>query len=527
MSEPADGGAPKSTEAPLVHPVSAHTDRPRSLSKSKLLAFRQCERRLWLEVHRVDLKMDSASAQARFNVGHEVGDLARQQYDPERRGVLIDAQVEGFASALQRTGSLLESNQPIFEAGFAAAGAIAFADVMVPVDVDGQRIWRMVEVKSSTGVKDYHRDDVAVQAYAARNAGLSLASIALAHVDSSWVYPGEGNYDGLLKEVDLTAEALAKAAEVQTWIHDAQAVVREPTEPKRATGAHCRSPFECGFIDYCGASEPQAEFPVAWLPRVQAKALKAHLAQPGVIDMRDVPDRLLNATQLRVKTQTVQGAAWFDSAGATKALKKHQSTLYFLDFETIQFAVPIWAGTKPYQQIPFQFSMHRLQPGGSLEHREFLDVSGGDPSAAFVRALVEACGTSGAVFVYNAGFEKGRMKELAVRFPSFKPALEGLANRVVDLLPVAQAYFYDPSQQGSWSIKKVLPAVVPELRYDALDGVQDGTAAMNAYAEAISPATTAERKDEVGKQLLAYCALDTYAMVRLWQVFAGRLDLQL
>jgi len=525
MTDTADLNALKATEAPSTN--RPRSDSTRSLSKSKLLAFRQCERRLWLEVHHPEWRSHSARAQARFNVGHQVGDLARQQYDPAGCGALIDAQVEGFASALQRTGSLLESSQPIFEAGFAAAGAIAFADVMLPVDVAGQRMWHMVEVKSSTSVKDYHRDDVAIQAHVARSAGVPLASISLAHIDSTWVYPGDGNYQGLLKEQDLSADAFARGVEVQTWIDAATTVVRLRTEPQRSTGAHCQSPFECGFLDHCRATEPIAEFPVAWLPRVQTKVLKAHLAQPGVIDMRDVPDDLLNTKQRRVKTQTLQGTAWFDKAGAAKALHKYEAPLYFLDFETIQFAVPVWAGTCPYQQIPFQFSTHCLLADGSLEHREFLDLSGGDPSEAFVRALLDACDTTGPVLVYNAGFEKARMKELAARFPSAKAGLQALAARVVDLLPIAAAHYYDPSQQGSWSIKKVLPAVVPELRYDALDGVQDGGAAMNAYLEAISPTTTAERKAEIGTQLLAYCGLDTYAMVRLWQVFAGRQDLRL
>lgn len=498
-----------------------------SLSKSKLLAFKQCERRLWLEVHRRELCTDSADAQARFAAGHRVGDLARRRYDTQGRGVLIDAQAEGFAPALQRSTALLASAQPLFEAGFAAVGAIAFADVMLPVAVNSRPMWRMVEVKSSTRIKDYHRDDVAIQAHVARSAGVPLASISVAHVDSSWTYQGGGDYDGLLREQDLTSEAFARGPEVERWIRDAQAVVAAPTEPQRSTGEHCTSPFECGYRAHCDAGTPQAEFPVGWLPRIQSKALKAHLAQPAVSDMRQVPDDLLNANQRRVKTQTLAGSAWFDAARASRALKPHGAPMCFLDFETIQFVVPIWPGTRPYQQIPFQFSLHRLLPDGRLEHEEFLELSGADPSGAFVAALVKACGTEGAVFVYNAGFEKARMKELGQRFPNWRPALQSIAARVVDLLPIAQAHYYHPSQEGSWSIKKVLPAVVPELRYDALDGVQDGGAAMNAYLEATCAATLAERKAEIGRQLLAYCRLDTYAMVRLWQVFAGRHELQL
>lgn len=153
----------------------------RPLSKSKLLAFRQCPKRLWLEMHQPALRQDSGTTQASFAAGHQVGDIARQIYDPQRRGQLIDPQAEGFDAAFARTRSLLQTAQPIFEAGFRAEGALAFADVLLPV---GKSKWRMVEVKSSTSVKDYHRDDAAVQSFLARASGVALQSIALAHIDN-------------------------------------------------------------------------------------------------------------------------------------------------------------------------------------------------------------------------------------------------------------------------------------------------------------------------------------------------------
>ena len=182
----------------------------RNLSKSKLIAYRQCPKRGWLEVHRPELREDSDATQASFAVGNTVGDIAHQLYDQDGTGVLLDAQRDGFDVTFKRSLELLASDQPIFEAGYSANGALAFADVMMPDIVDGKRVWRMVEVKSSTGVKDYHRDDVAVQSYIARNAGVPLASVTLAHINSSWVYPGEGDYRGLLEENDLTAEAFAR-----------------------------------------------------------------------------------------------------------------------------------------------------------------------------------------------------------------------------------------------------------------------------------------------------------------------------
>jgi hypothetical protein len=497
----------------------------RNLSKSKLLAFLQCPKRLWLELRRPDLLQVSTATQASFEAGHQVGEIARQLYDPDGKGQLIDAQVEGFDAAFARSKALLASSQPIFEAGFAAGGALAFADVMMPMQEGGKLAWRLVEVKSSTSVKDYHRDDVAVQAYVAKSAGVPLVSLALAHIDSSWVYPGGEDYRGLLVEADLSGEVFARGSEVETWIADAQAIAAGDAEPAIRTGRHCGKPFECGFLAYCQSQEPQAEHPVGWLPRIQAKALKALIEKDGVIDMSGVPDELLNERQRRVKACTLSGAAWFDAPNAAADLAPHSLPAYFIDFETIQFVVPIWKGTRPYQQIPFQFSVHYLSGSGELDHRSFIELGGNDPSEKFAESLIAACGASGPVFVYNAGFETARIRELGDRFPRLKPALLAINGRVVDLLRIAEQRYYHPSQQGSWSIKKVLPAVAPDLRYDALDGVQDGSMAMNAFHEAIAAGTTTARKVEIERQLVQYCGLDTYAMVRLWKFFAGRDDL--
>ncbi len=497
----------------------------RTFSKSKLLALRQCRKRLWLEIHRPELREDSAATQASFQVGHQVGDIAQRIYDPQGLGALIDVQSEGFDRAFERSAELLHATQPIFEAGFSANGAMAFADVMLPEQQEGQLVWRIVEVKSSTSVKDYHRDDVAVQAFVAQSAGVALQSIALAHIDSSWTYPGNGDYSGLLRENDFTAEAFSRTAEVKAWIAQAQLVSASPAEPAIETGAHCKTPFACGFYDYCSRDAPKAQYPVYWLPYIGAKALT--LAEQGLIDLRNVPDDLLTPKQQRVKTHTLKNTVFFDAVGAAADLVMHTLPACFLDFETIRFAVPIWKGTRPYQQNTFQFSLHTLTASGQLEHTEFLDISGNDPSEPFARALIAACGEQGPVYVYNAGFETARMRELAIRHPQLSAALLAINARVVDLLPIARDRYYHPSQQGSWSIKKVLPAVVPELRYDALDGVQDGGMAMEAFLEAIHPDTRAERKNQIEQQLLAYCKLDTYAMVRLWQVFAGRTKLKL
>lgn len=187
--------------------------------------------------------------------------------------------------------------------------------------------------------------------------------------------------------------------------------------------------------------------------------------------------------------------------------------------------LPIWQGTRPYQQIPFQFSRHRLSATGELDHSEFLDLSGDDPSKPLADALIDAFDQVGPVFVYNASFESARITELADRFPELSHQLLGINERIIDLLPIARRYYYHPSQCGSWALKWVLPTIVPDIGYDELTGVHDGSMAMSAYLEGIHPQTAPARKDEIRRQLLDYCGLDTYALVRLWQHFAGRKDL--
>lgn len=493
----------------------------RTLSKSKLIAYRQCAKRLWLEVHRPDLRADSSATEASFAVGNQIGEIARQIYDPKNKGTVIDPFTDGFDSGFSLTQELLKSSRPIFEAGFKSEGALAFADVLLPVRRGGQRAWRMVEVKSSTSVKDYHHDDVAIQAWVARSSGLNLASISLARIDSTWTYSGGGDYKGLLVEEDLTSTALPRSVEVKEWLTSAQKVVSKRKEPGIGTGKHCSSPHACGFIDYCKSQEPQAEFPIEWLPRTGAGRLGKFIEKHRVLDMRDVDDSMLNEQQKRVKQATISGKTFFDSAAARENLSAYKLPAYFMDFETIQFPIPIWKGTRPYEQIPFQFSIHRLSRTGKLEQEAFLDLSGKDPSKAFAQALIAACGERGPIFVYNAGFEKSRILEMAARFPRLAKSLNAIVDRVIDLLPVVRDHYYHPSQKGSWSIKAVLPAMCPELKYSDLDGVQDGGMAMQAYLEAIDPRATQLRKDEIRKQLLQYCGLDTYAMVRLWSVLAG------
>lgn len=494
----------------------------RNLSKSKIIAYRQCPKRLWLEIHKPELRDDSAS-EAVFAIGYQVGETARRIYDPQGTGITIDIESLGHAEALARSAELLaaQGEVPVFEAGVTIEGALAYADVMLPDETDGRFAWRMVEVKSSGSVKDYQRDDIAVQTYIARMAGVPLSSVSLAHIDSSFVYQGDGDYRGLLVEKDLTGEAMARGPEVAEWIAGAQSVAEAGEEPVIETGPQCASPFTCAFTAYCNRDLTFPEYPLSSLPRLH-QSRRARIEDMGHEDLRDVPDDMLNHIQQRVKQCSASGIPYFDAAGAAADLAPYGFPAYFLDFETIGFAVPVWKGTRPFQQLPFQFSLHILNEDGALEHQGFLDLGGGDPSLECARKLVECCGTKGPVFAYNAPFECRVMRELGARFPELAPQLDSIIARTVDLYPIAKNRYYHPAQHGRWSIKSVLPSLCPDLSYEALAGVKDGSMAQTAYQEAIHPETTPERRQQIHDELDAYCALDTFAMVRIWQVFTGR-----
>ena len=499
------------------------------LSKSRLMAFRQCPKRLWLEVHQPHLRDDSSATEANFATGNEVGAIARSVYDADGTGAFLDIQGLTLNGLMEATRGLLNERRRIFEAGFTigdmARGERVITDILEP-DSDG-RSWHMVEVKSSASVKDYHLEDAAIQYYVATAAGVRLASLYVAHIDTKWVYPGGGDYLGLFTEQDVTDQAKLRQKDVKQWIDEAHGVAALAEPPAMEIGGHCDTPYPCGFAGHCEkeheAHHGVAQHPITWLPRLGAnRRIAEHIESTGARSMDELPDDLLNPTQLRVKQQTLSGRPWFDQRGAAEELARHRLPALFLDFETIGFAVPRWAGTRPFDQIPFQFSVHRLSRTGKVDHAGFLDLTGNDPRQSFARALVDACGTTQPIFVYNRGFEAGRIQALADALPSLRRTLLAILDRLVDLLPIARTYYYHPDQQGSWSIKKVLPTIAPELSYDKLGDVQDGGGAQLAYLEAITPEASPQRIVELRDGLWRYCRMDTFAMVRLWAHFAGR-----
>ncbi len=273
----------------------------------------------------------------------------------------------------------------------------------------------------------------------------------------------------------------------------------------------------CPFAGHCHAELPAApDFPVWLLPGKAGKATAARLAAEGIADLREAPrEGFVAAHELRIYDASRSGVAFHDRDAMAAATADWAYPRSFLDFETVAPAIPRWAGTRPYEAIPFQFSCHVQAEGGGLEHHGFLDLSGADPRRGCAEALLEVLGDRGAIITYNLATERGVICGLAEQFADLREALLACAARLVDALPLVRAHYYHPQMMGSYSIKAVLPAVAPGLSYDDLDEVRDGLAAQRAYLEAIQPGATAERRAALHERLTAYCRLDTLTMVEL------------
>jgi hypothetical protein len=460
-------------------------------------------------VHRPELAAEAGSA--RLAAGVAVGDVARQLY-PD--GVLVAG--EDLRQALRDTQALLaEPPRPLFEATFQVDGVLIRADLLLP---DGAA-WRVAEVKSATRVKGYYITDAAVQGWVLREAGLPVSRIEVAHIDSTFVYPGDGDYRGLFQHADVTQAVEDLLPAVPQWISAARATLAG-ADPCTAPGHQCMDPFECPFLPCCVPEQPVANsFPPEILP--YGRGLAEELRAEGYDDLRDVPEgRLTNPKHQRIWAATRDEAPVLDPQ-ARQQLQRLGWPRYYVDFETIQFPVPIWAGTRPYQQLPFQWSCHVEQRDGHVVHDGFLADGAGDPRRTFAESLLARIGTQGPILVWHAGFERTRLRELADAFPDLASALHAAIDRLFDLLPLARAHYYHRDMRGSWSIKSVLPTIAPELGYDALD-VADGAMAQEAFQELLHAETASDRRAELRAALLRYCERDTWAMVRIAHHFEGR-----
>ncbi len=483
------------------------------LSKSRFQTGLQCPKALWLKCHRPELADEVGEQQQHvLDTGTAVGELARTAFPG---GVLVDADHTRSAEALSMTAELLEDPPPaLFEAAFDHSGVFVRPDVLARAP-DGS--WDLYEVKSSTRLKPEHITDVAIQVWVLEGAGLSIRRAYLMHLDSAYVYDGE-HYDvrALFASEDVTDPAREFMTEVPRLVAEQLAMLDGP-EPDVRIGKRCDNPYTCAFKGYCHAFLP--ERPITALPRLSDELLGSLLAA-GHLSVEDVPDGFpgLSAAQ-RALCELVRSGEARIGPGAAATLRALEHPLHFLDFETIMSALPLYAGTRPWQQVPFQWSDHVMHSDGALEHHDFLHESGSDPREPFLVSLLDTLGDEGSIVVYSA-FESTRLKELAEAMPLYAGRIERVQSRLFDLLRVVRAHVRHPDCLGSASIKAVLPALAPDLSYAGLEIADGGTASLR-YLKTVTGASDTEEAAQTFAALRTYCALDTLAMVRIYKVLLG------
>ena len=485
----------------------------KKLSKSDYISGLQCPLALWLKYNRKDLTPEpTESMKTRFEEGEEVGEYGRRYFG---KGILIDAPYHELGKAIKETlGAVSNGESIIFEAAAQAPdGSYSRIDILRK-DPDSGR-WDMIEVKSGTEIKDYYYDDIAFQYYVFSNAGYDIKDCYLMTVNSSYVRNGEIDPHGLLTINHVTDKLHSILPNVKGIASGLMSVIDSKNPPNESIGARCDSPHECGCKAEC--FKPVPEY--------------------SVFDLFDKNKIDEIYEKYGAKIETLPKNAWPKGKGKVIGIesylgnKEHinkealrgfldslQYPLYFLDYETVKSAVPLFDGTSPHQQIPFQFSLHILrEPGLELEHVEFLHESISDPRYELVDKLVESIGSKGSVIVYNETFEKTRNKELAEYFPSYKARLNNINERVVDLYkPFNKRDIYNPKQNGSASIKHTLPAFTC-MTYEGMD-ISNGGEASAGYLKYLRGELSGEEERRLFEGLKKYCEQDTLAMVELLRV---------
>ena len=478
------------------------------LSKSRFLAGVQCLKRLYWQVHEPKLAAQPGAAdQAIMQQGREVGLLARQLFPG---GVEVGSD-GGLDQAIRATRELVANPDipALFEAAFEHDGVVVRVDVLHRRK-DGR--WRVIEVKSSASLKEEHLDDVAIQYRVLSRCGLDVGSACLAHVNRSFVFRG-GSVDPwrFFRIRNVTRQVAKLQPKLTFQLRAAFTLLSMPTAPDIKPGSHCTAPVVCEFYDRCNPPRPQDH--VGYLPRIHSSAME-ELEVMGIKSIRDIPDDFdLTEIQRRAAECVQTGEPWY-SPELRQVLDGLAYPLYFADFETVNWAVPPFAGMRPYDHLPFQWSVHVLRrPGAEPEHYEFLAIDGGDPRREFISSFCAALGERGTIVVYSS-FESQRLSELASWFPEFADRITAIQARLFDLLPVVREHTYHPAYAGSYSIKSVLPALVPEMTYDGME-VANGQAAGVAWESLVRGGLDRGEYDRIRKALLVYCGLDTLAMVKL------------
>jgi len=479
---------------------------PIYLSKSLFVRGLQCHKSLHLRLFHPELRDELTEAQeARFQMGTEVGLYARQLFPG---GLEIPYDSLSHEEQLQRTNSALAKGVTVlYEPAFSHDGVFVKVDLLHR----SRKGWEIYEVKSSTEVKDPHIDDISVQYFVVVGSGLPVSRASVVYINNQYVRGGEIEAKKLFAVQDLTREVQEKQGFVVEEIRKMRTMLQGPV-PEIDIGKYCANPYPCDFEGHCWAHIP-AEDSIFDLRRKGPDLYD--LYRQGILYLKDLPDELLSLHQ-RIQVEGTRNQKDFLRLEAVSDfLGSLRYPLCFLDFETFSLPIPPFDGTWPYQKIPFQYSLHCLRKEGApLEHYEFLAPPHTDPREGLLRKLMGEIPEGACTLVYSRSFEEGVLRELGEAFPEHSKWVERIIDGMEDLMvPFQRKDLYLWQMRGSYSIKSVLPAMVPELTYSDLE-IQEGEMASQAYLQLCSSEDPAER-EQIRKALLEYCCLDTLGMVRI------------
>jgi predicted RecB family nuclease len=473
------------------------------LSKSRFVAGTQCHKLLWWRVHEPGARelQPGKVLQDRFDQGRQVGDIARDRF---AGGVLIDLPHDAVERRLRETQDALERGAPaIFEAGFLADDTFVAADVLLR-DANG---FRLIEVKSSSEIKDDHIPDAAVQVHVLRQSGVEVRHAEVMHLNKQFHFPDQGD---LFVREDVTERVQAAVSAVPAEIA-AQIAMLEGPLPDVPIGAHCFEPRDCPFMARCWPDRPDH---IMRLYNVGPKRGCDYMTL-GIHTIADIPptQKLPPAAKRQIRALAEQRL--IVEPGLARALASFSGKLGFLDFETIARAVPVWPGMAPWEQAAAQFSYHEARGDGSYSHVGYLAEGPHDARPGLARAMLEATAGAERVVMYTP-FERTRIRALQQAIPALAADLKLLEAKLIDLHPVIRDNVYHPDFLGSFSLKYVLHPLVPELTYSDLV-IVDGLVASVEIARLLFVAhkIPAAERDRVRQDLLNYCERDTWAMVKL------------
>ena len=469
----------------------------------------QCSKLLWNKTHAKDqLPPIDPETQAIFDQGHVVTVWAQKLYP---NGIEIIGDPEDYDSLFKQTELALKKGKPLFEAAFTYKNAFARPDILSP-NADGS--WDLLEVKSSTEVKDVNLHDVAFQVYCYEGAGLKIRKANLVLINNEYVRKGAIDVNALFHVEDLTAKIRPMVSRVESNIESMLQTLDLKDDPKVQIGRHCLEPYDCPLVERCWSFLPKAH--VLTLNRLIPKERGFKWIYSGIQKIVDIP-----ATEKLTDKHIIQrecartGTPYQDKEAIKGFLDSVKFPVYLVDFETCTSAVPLYDDSRAYQQIPFQFSILTWESwDAEPKHTSFLWREMTDPRAEFIKALKDELGDKGSILAYNFSFEKGRIKDIVELMPQYKEWWSATEGRFQDLLtPFSKFHYYHPNQEGSASIKAVYPAMVGGS-YEGL-AIADGAAASREYTRFVNGGMPKEEAQKLFDALEVYCSLDTKAMYDL------------